>query len=128
MLGRFWPIPEAQGKAPLRLVKTPSDDGPKVTFTRFQPVTSLPPAKLAEFAGRYESAELPHELELAVRDGKLWFALRGRAFDHTPLSPIRADVFVFGGFGVRFERNARGAVKALFIDADRVRGVRFERR
>jgi hypothetical protein len=115
------------GKLPARLLRKAAD-GPPGTFARIAPIGSVPAAKLAEYAGRYGSDELPRDIVLAVKDGKLRIGPFGAGLSDEPFVPLAADVFVLGGVDGRFERDARGKVRGLVLSSERTRHVRLERR
>ncbi len=117
----------AHGKVPAHLVRK-SSEGPADTFVRFDPVSAVPPAKVAEYAGRYGSDESARDLQMVVKDGKLFIGSWAGPLAPVPLRPIAADVFLIGPLSVSFERDGRGKVKALVIETPRTRGVRLEKR
>ena len=91
-----------------------------------EPAAEARPLVLADFAGRYWSAELDAGYTLAVADGEL-VATRPRADDET-LAHVRDDLFSFRpGITVTFERDAAGAVTAFVMDGGRTRDIRFDR-
>jgi CubicO group peptidase (beta-lactamase class C family) len=95
--------------------------------TRIEPF-SLDEDGLAEYSGRYYSAELETAYTLVVRNGTL-VATHVR-HDPIELEPEQLDTFgsetwFFGQ--VRFERNDSGDISGMRVSSGRVRNLLFER-
>src|SRR5690606_21487136 len=80
---------------------------------------------LAEFAGRYHSAELRVTYTLAVEGDRL--VVQRRNAPRETLESTGPDRFRAGGVALRFERDASGAVTGFVLDAGRAVGLRFQR-
>ncbi|MFO7692977.1 MAG: serine hydrolase domain-containing protein [Vicinamibacterales bacterium] len=83
--------------------------------------------ELKAFAGEYYSEELESTYRVSV-DGTSLRLRRGvqrRAFT---LVPHRKDEFDLPGSAIRFRRGPDGAVAGLVVDADRTRGLAFQKR
>jgi CubicO group peptidase (beta-lactamase class C family) len=123
----------AQGKQPARLVRTAKTELAR-TFVRVDPVDRVD--NLAEYAGRYGSDELAHDIEIRIEDGHLIMAALGGATLGTAFTPLSRDLFVSqdagwkstDDVGWRFERDGRGRVVRLVASTDRTRGVALKRR
>jgi len=85
----------------------------------------LPAAMLAEFAGRYHSAELRVTYTLAIEQDRL--VLHGRNAPPATLESTGPDRFRAGGVTLRFVRDASGAITGFVLDAGRALGLRFQR-
>jgi CubicO group peptidase (beta-lactamase class C family) len=83
--------------------------------------------ELAAFAGSYYSDELDSTYRISV-DGKNLRLRRGVQRQAFTLVPRRKDEFDLPGSIIRFRRGPDGAVAGLVVDADRTRGLVFERR
>ena len=85
------------------------------------------PSDLADYLGRYFSAETETFFTVAEEDGGL--VLRHRRTRDDPLQHAEGDAFRSRmARGLAFERDAQGAVTAFEMDAGgRARGIRFER-
>jgi CubicO group peptidase (beta-lactamase class C family) len=116
----------AGGAKPAQLVRTSADDKPS-TYVRIDPVGPAPAAAI-DYAGRYTSDEVLHDLQITVVDGKLHTSSWGRTPEATALTPLARDVFAIGGGGIRFDRDKRGRVRGFVVNTGRVRGLRFTRR
>ena len=112
-------------KHPPRLVEQEGDASPEA-FERFEP-TSLAEARLQEYAGRYESDELTTDLTVSVHGGKLALATYGRS-PTTTLHPLLGDAFEGNGAGYELERDGRGQISGLIMNANRMHGLRWKRR
>jgi CubicO group peptidase (beta-lactamase class C family) len=115
----------AVGKRPAQLVRTTKVGLPQ-TFARAEPVAQR--QKLAEYAGRYGSDELAHDVEIRVEDGRLVVAAVGGAARRPPLAPVARDFFAVDDIGWTFERDPRGKVVRLVASTDRAREVVLVRR
>ena len=84
------------------------------------------PARLAEYAGTYHSAELDVWYRLRAADGRL--TLRHRKLGEIRLTPTFDDGFYGGGWYFTFDRRAGGRVAGFTMSSPRARKVRFRRR
>jgi hypothetical protein len=103
-----------------------------VTGTGLKPIVSQkleafapPGAELRTFAGEYTSPELEVTYTLAARDSGLVVQIPGRS--DGVLRPIFPDAFAGTGSVVKFSRDARGVVTGFSMNANGVRGLRFDR-
>ncbi len=80
---------------------------------------------LGEYVGAYTSDELDATANVYLEDGKLWTRVGYSA--PLPLEPIGGDEFSAGFATVRAIVDADDRVRALLLDAGRVRGIRFEK-
>jgi CubicO group peptidase (beta-lactamase class C family) len=122
----------AKASAPARIVMHPMASHDE-TYVRFEPVETVPPATLAEYVGRYGSDEFARDVQVVVKDGKLFVSAWGGAPGSEPLQPIARDVFLQantgpGNMGATFERGPQGRIKAVVFDTDTARRVRLQRR
>ena len=94
---------------------------------RHEPVTAVQPtaAQLAEYAGRYESAEAEATMLMTVENGRL--VMSDPVGNKVPLLPVYADGFGAGGGSFRFVRDASGKVSGLVVGSDRVWALTFQR-
>jgi CubicO group peptidase (beta-lactamase class C family) len=83
--------------------------------------------ELAAFAGSFYSDELDSTYQVSV-DGAGLTLRRGNRRQIFTLQPGPKDEFRLPGSVIRFRRGADGAVVGLVVDADRIRGLTFERR
>jgi len=83
--------------------------------------------ELKAFAGDYYSDELESTYRVAMDGGQLKLR-RGVQRQAFTLVPHRKDEFDLPGSVIRFRRGPDGAVVGLVVDADRTRGLAFERR
>lgn len=90
------------------------------------PAPAYTAAELAAFTGRYWSEELQAEYDVALERDTLRLARRSGA--RQALRAVAADRFTAAGHTLAFERDAAGAVRALTVEAGRVRNIRFVRR
>jgi hypothetical protein len=114
------------GARPAQILRTSLDDKPS-TYVRVPPAEATP-AATADYAGRYASEEILRDMQIVVVGGKLHAASWGRKPEATALTPLGHDVFIFGGGGLRFERDKRGKVSGFVLGTARIRGLRFTRR
>ena len=84
------------------------------------------PARLAEYAGTYHSAELDVWYRLRAADHRL--SLRHRKLGEIRLTPTFDDGFYGGGWYFTFDRRAGGRVAGFTMSSPRARKVRFRRR
>jgi len=97
-------------------------NAPPGALKRFTPPAPTV-AQLEEYAGRYYSRDLDLTLNVTQQDGTLYLGREGAA--HEVLQPVARDDFRRGGQDVRFERNARGRVRAFRISASGADGIIF---
>ena len=88
---------------------------------------AIPPTAppLAEYAGRFWSAELRTTYALEVADGAL--RIRARNAPPSPLQAVAPDRFVAGGLELTFVRSARGRIHGFRLSAGRIRDIGFVR-
>lgn len=79
----------------------------------------------SSLAGDYECNELGVVYTVALRDGALTLALRGR--ESMPLAPVERDVLDAQGVLLRFERDADDRATSFCFDAGRVSNLRCTR-
>jgi CubicO group peptidase (beta-lactamase class C family) len=114
-----------KGKRPAQLLRTTKTGLPQ-TFVRADPFEQV--HGLAEYAGRYGSDELAHDVEIRLEDGHLVVAAVGGAARRPPLVPVARDFFEVDDTAWTFERDARGKVVRLVASTDRARDVVLVRR
>jgi hypothetical protein len=85
------------------------------------------PDGLAAFAGSYYSEELDSTYQVTLDGGNL-ILRRGSQRQRFPLRAGPKDEFRVPGSVIRFQRGPNGAVVGLVVDADRTRGLLFEKR
>ena len=108
-----------------RLRLTIGDDGSKPdVLERIQPV-SLPPARLAEYAGDYRSAELQATYRFRVAGDSLTVALPNDR--PVTLSPTVHDAFAGPGVAFSFGRDKQGHLTSVVLWAAQDRNIRLER-
>ena len=83
--------------------------------------------ELKAFPGEYYSDELESTYRVALHGGQLKLR-RGAQRQALTLVPRRKDEFDLPGSVIRFRRGPDGSVIGLVVDADRTRGLAFERR
>jgi CubicO group peptidase (beta-lactamase class C family) len=83
--------------------------------------------ELAAFAGSYYSEELESVYQVSV-DGAALKLRRGSRRQVFTLQPGPKDEFRIPGSVIRFRRGSDGAVIGLVVDADRTRGLLFDKR
>jgi CubicO group peptidase (beta-lactamase class C family) len=83
--------------------------------------------ELAAFAGSYYSEELESVYQVSV-DGTALKLRRGSPRQVFTLQPGPKDEFRIPGSVIRFRRGPDGTVIGLVVDADRIRGLTFEKR
>ena len=83
--------------------------------------------ELKAFVGEYYSEELESAYRLTVDGGQLKLR-RGSQPQQFTLVPGPKDEFRVPGSVIRFRRGPDGAVTGLVVDADRTRGLAFEKR
>jgi CubicO group peptidase (beta-lactamase class C family) len=103
-------------------------DGPKPYASQLVTETPAPSrAALDAFAGDYRSCELDTAYAIRARDAGLVIQIQGRA--DIDLKPLLPDTFTGNLVGmVTFSRDPRGVVTGFTINANDVRGLRFDRR
>lgn len=98
---------------------------PVVRFTRVLAAPTLTAARLAEYAGRYTSAEVPGAWSVDVRGDTLWLSQPRRAA--VKLDAICADGFSAEGQLLRFVRDGSGRVIAWSVTNRGLRDLRWTR-
>jgi CubicO group peptidase (beta-lactamase class C family) len=99
-------------------------DGRKVEAKRIEPYEPTE-AQLKEFLGSFYSDELDTRYDLTLKSGSIWVTGQGHQ-EGSPLGPIGRDSFSAGGyFGLKFERNGRGAISGFRISTGRVLNLKF---
>lgn len=98
---------------------------PVVRLTRVAPAPPLTAARLAEYAGRYASAEVPGAWTVEVRGDTLWLSQPRRVA--MKLQPTCADGFSAEGQLLRFVRDRGGRVIALSLTNRGLRDQRWTR-
>ena len=119
--GAVWRFDEAGGVK--RLTIEGSASGAPTSFTAVEPAAAKIDA--AAFAGSYYSPEIDREWRVIVRGDSL-FMHRDRT-DDVPLRPIFKDAFA-GPAVIRFERDAKGIVRALTVTSRGVQALRMTKR
>lgn len=113
---------EGDAAAPSRMIVRTT--GETVTFTRADTV-ALTPAKLAEYAGAYRSAEVDATHTWKVEKGQLVLYVNDRRLG--VVEPSYKDGFTRGGTVIDVERDAKGRIAGFVLEAGRVRHLRFTR-
>ena len=106
---------------PRMIVRT---TGETVTFTRADTV-ALAPAQLAEYAGNYRSDEVEATHTWKVEKGELVLYVNDRRLG--VLEPAYKDGFTRGGTVIDVQRDAKGRITGFWVEAGRVRHLRFTR-
>lgn len=113
---------EGDAAAPARmLVRTATET---VSYTRADTV-ALTPARLAEYAGDYRSAEVDATHTWKVERGQLVLYVNDRRLG--VLEPTYPDGFTRGSSVIDVTRDARGRITGFVLEAGRVRHLRFTR-
>ena len=113
---------EGESAAPSRMiVRTTAET---VTYTRADTIT-LTPATLAEYAGDYRSLEVEATHTWKIEKGELVLYVNDRR--QGVLEPAYKDGFTRGATVIDVERDAKGRIAGLVIEAGRVRHLRFKR-
>jgi CubicO group peptidase (beta-lactamase class C family) len=116
---------DRRAEAPLRL-RLLRPGRPDDVYEKVEPVT-LPPERLLEYAGTYESDELEVTYTIA-REGDV-LVVRARGIPTHPLQHLREDDFLsLTGLHYEFHRDTQGRVTGFFLNAGRARGLWFARR
>ena len=97
---------------------------------------ALAAEKLSEYSGAFSSQELLATYTIGVRDGKLAVLSiqSGDGFvhpsQHLAMRPVGADTFAADERGLLFvfQRNEKGTVSGLTLDAGRTKGLTFQRK
>jgi hypothetical protein len=105
----------------------PSPGKPAPTPVGSGPAHSYEGGELAAFAGSYYSEELESVYRVSV-DGTALKLRRGSRRQVFTLQPGAKDEFRVPGSVIRFRRGPDGVVTGLVVDADRIRGLAFEKR
>ncbi len=101
---------------------------PADRFTRVAEVGALMPAKLAEYAGRYATPEMPSVWTVEAKGDSLFLStVSGTRRSRLTLTPLFADAFHLDGQPLRFIRDARGRVTAISVTDRGVRDLRWLR-
>jgi hypothetical protein len=95
-----------------------------VTYTRAD-TSALTPAKLAEYAGDYQSSEVEATHTWKVEKGQLVVYVNDRRVG--VLEPTYKDGFTRGGNVIDMTRDAKGRITGYLLEAGRVRHLRFTR-
>ncbi len=102
--------------------------GPPDRFSKVREVGTLTPAKLAEYAGRYATPEVPSVWTVEARGDSLFLTtVSGTRHSRQQLEPLFADAFIADGPPLRFVRDARGRVIAISVTGRSVRDLRWRR-
>lgn len=98
-------------------------------ISRYRSVPGFVPTagELEKFVGDYASDEAEAAYVVALRDGQLTMALRGRPDEAFPLAAAYRDAFTIGDTLVRFRRDGNGGVSELSVGNERVWDLRFTR-
>ena len=91
------------------------------------PAYAYSPGELQAFAGEYYSEELESVYRFSV-DGTNLKVRRGVRRQEFTLQAGPNDEFRIPGSVIRFRRGPDGVVTGLVVDADRTRGLTFEKR
>ena len=111
---------ELEGGEPRKMIVSRGAD-PAILFERFEPV-SPSPEMLDEYTGTYHCEELNARYVVAMKGGKLGFAV-GHLHDQ-PLVPLFPDVFQYpDGVTFTFGRDGSKSVDRLALDAGRTRNL-----
>jgi CubicO group peptidase (beta-lactamase class C family) len=97
--------------------------GNPAVFSRVAPAASS--LDLAEFAGTFVSPEVDVTYQLRTSGDSLVIWRDGRPAG--ALHPAAADVFMEGGSEMDFTRDHAGHITGFYLEADRVRHLRFDR-
>ena len=107
-------------------------DGENVSvwFKPFPPapklvLPNLSAADLAQYSGRYTSAEL--DTWFAIRTAENGLELRRRYGNWARLEPIAADRFVVGPTELRFDRDGNSVPTSFVVLTQRASNIKFER-
>jgi hypothetical protein len=101
------------------------DDAKPDVYERIERVTPAA-ARLAEYAGEYESAELGATYAFSVRGDSLYVAVPFRP--KLALAPTARDAFIGAGMSFTFARDAAARITAVTVWAPQTRNIRLERR
>ena len=132
--GRLVATPVLAGGARLHFDKASGQlvadnaSGPSDHFTHVDDASPLTAAKLAEYAGRYATPEMPSVWTIEAKGDSLVLAtVSGARQSRERLQPLFADAFHLQGQPIRFVRDARGKVIALSVTNRGVRDLRWLR-
>ena len=129
--GRLIPTPVTSGAPRFRFDSAAgqmwmeTSSGPRVRFTRVPEAGTSTTARLAEYAGRYTTAEVPGVWTVEARGDTLWLSQPRRAA--VKLEPLLADGFSADGMPVRFVRDSRGWIIALSVTTRGLRDLQWTR-
>jgi len=101
---------------------------PPDRFSKVREVGTLTPAKLAEYAGRYATPEVPSVWTIEARGDSLFLTtVSGTRHSSQQLEPLFADAFIADGPPLRFVRDARGRVIVISVTGRGARVLRWLR-
>jgi hypothetical protein len=120
-------VPRPGGTRPEMVVTVPGNAPSR--YLPVEPAQGLP-ARLAEYAGVYDSPEIGSTFVIGELEGDLHWRLEGVGPDEfsITLPPRFHDNFGEGGVSLRFVRDGGGRVIAVLLTTERARAVRFDRR
>ena len=102
---------------------------PPDRYTRVAEAPIMTSAKLAEYAGRYATSEMPLLWTIEAKGDSLFLnTVSGTRHSRAMLSPLFLDAFNLDGQPLRFIRDARGRVSAISVTNRGVRDLRWVRR
>lgn len=117
---------ERSERGPLVRFQLLRPNRPPEVYEKISPVT-LPPERLLEYAGTYESEELDAVYVIA-RQGE-GLIVHARGIPASPLQHLREDDFLsLTGLHYQFRRDAQGRITGFVLNAGRARGLWFARR
>ena len=108
-----------------RLRLSLGEDGKPDVFERI-PALSIPPARLAEYAGEYWSEELQATYRFKIVGSSLTVTSPGDP--PQTLTPTVRDAFVVPGAALTFGRDANGRITSAVLWVAQDRNVKFQRR
>ena len=82
--------------------------------------------QLSEYQGQFHSEELQVTFEIRLEEGKLRFVHKKAS--QVPFKPLYMDFFQIGSLRVHFVRNEEKKITGFFLDAGRVKNLRFTKR
>ena len=82
--------------------------------------------QLSEYQGQFFSEELQVTFEIRLEEGKLRFVHKKAS--QVPFKPLYMDFFQIGSLRVHFVRNEGKEITGFFLDAGRVKNLRFTKR
>ena len=84
------------------------------------------PGELKDYVGMYRSEEIDAVYEMKIEQNNL--VLHPLKNDPDTLSPVTRDFFDWGGWLIRFKRDAKGRVIGFILSTGRANNLRFEKR